>query len=49
MPRGAKQEVHVLTASFKPGARTVFRSHRSLVTVVILEGAFTLELEGRVR
>ena len=34
-------------ASFKPGERTVFYSHRSPITVVILEGAFTLELEGR--
>jgi quercetin dioxygenase-like cupin family protein len=47
MPRGDKQEVRVLTASFKPGDRTVFHSHRSPVTVYILEGAFTLELEGR--
>ena len=47
MPRGDKQKVRVLTASFKPGERTVFHSHRSPVTVVILEGAFTLELEGR--
>jgi len=47
MPRGEKQEVRVLTASFKPGDRTVFHTHRSPVTVYILEGAFTLELEGR--
>ena len=47
MPRGYEQEVRVLTASFKPGDRTVFHTHRSPVTVYILEGAFTLELEGR--
>ena len=47
MPRGERQEVRVLTASFKPGDRTVFHTHRSPVTVYILEGAFTLELEGR--
>ena len=47
MPRGDKQEVRVMTASFKPGDRTVFHTHRSPVTVYILEGAFTLELEGR--
>lgn len=47
MPRSAKQEVRVMTASFKPGDRTVFHSHRSPVTVYILEGAFTLELDGR--
>lgn len=34
-------------ASFKPGERTVFHNHRSPVTVVCLEGDFTLELEGR--
>ena len=47
MQRGDKQEVRVLTASFTPGERVVFHSHRSPVTVVIFEGAFTLELEGR--
>ena len=47
MPRNEKQQVRVLTASFMPGDRTVFHSHRSPVTVYILEGAFTLELEGR--
>ena len=47
MPRGERQEVRVLTASFKPGERTVFHTHRFPVTVYILEGAFTLELEGQ--
>ena len=47
MPRGENQAIRVLTASFKPGDRTVFHTHRSPVTVFILEGAFTLELEGR--
>lgn len=47
MPRGEKQEVRVMTASFKPGDKTVFHTHRFPVTVYILEGAFTLELEGR--
>jgi quercetin dioxygenase-like cupin family protein len=47
MPRGASQEVRVLTASFKPGDRTVFHTHRSPVTVYVVEGAFTLELEGQ--
>lgn len=47
MPRGESQEIRVLTASFKPGDRTLFHTHRSPVTVYILEGAFTLELEGR--
>lgn len=47
MPRGATQEVSVITATFKPGDRTVFHTHRFPVTVYVLEGAFTLQLEGR--
>jgi quercetin dioxygenase-like cupin family protein len=47
MPTAAQQEVRVLTATFQPGDRTVFHTHRSPVTVYILEGAFTLEAEGR--
>src|ERR1700694_304495 len=47
LPQGEKQEVRVLTASFKPGDKTPFHTHRFPVTVFILEGAFTLELEGR--
>jgi quercetin dioxygenase-like cupin family protein len=47
MPRGDKQEVRVLTASFNPGDRTAFHTHRFPVAVYVLEGTFTLELEGR--
>jgi len=47
MPKGARQEIKVLTATLKPGDKTVFHSHRFPVTVYILEGAFTLEMEGR--
>lgn len=47
MPRSRTQEVRVLTATFEPGDRTVFHQHRSPVTVYVLEGHFTLELEGR--
>lgn len=47
MPKTDLQEVRVLTAAFKPGDRTVFHSHRSPVTVYVLEGQFTLDLEGR--
>jgi quercetin dioxygenase-like cupin family protein len=39
--------VRVLTAGFKPGDKTVFHTHRFPVIVYVLEGAFTLELEGR--
>ena len=47
MPTGADQEVRVFTAEFKPGDNTVFHTHRFPVTVYILEGAFTLDLEGQ--
>ncbi len=47
MPKGDDQEIRVLTATFQPGDRTVFHTHRSPVTVYVLEGQFTLELEGR--
>ena len=46
MPKGDRQEMRVLTASFKPGDKTVFHTHRFPVTVYVLEGAFTLEMEG---
>ena len=48
MPHGDKQEVSVLSATFKPGDKTVFHTHRFpvTVTVYVLEGAFTLDLEG---
>lgn len=47
MPKGDTQEIRVFTANLEPGDRTVFHSHRFPVTVHILEGAFTLEMEGR--
>lgn len=47
MPSSETQEIRVLTASFKPGDRTVFHTHRSPVTVYVLEGQFTLDLDGR--
>jgi len=46
MPKGDRQEVRVLTASFKPGDRTLFHTHRFPVTVYVLEVTFTLEVEG---
>jgi quercetin dioxygenase-like cupin family protein len=47
MPRGEKQEIRVLTATLKPGDKTPFHTHRFPVTAYVLEGAFTLEMEGR--
>ncbi|QPC85442.1 cupin domain-containing protein [Mesorhizobium sp. NBSH29] len=46
MPSGSAQSVRVLTATFKPGDRTVPHTHRYPVTVYVLEGAFTLEVKG---
>lgn len=47
MPKGDRQELHVLTASFTPGQSTVFHKHRFPVTVYVLEGDFTLEMDER--
>lgn len=47
MPKGEVQEVRVLTATLRPGEKTPFHTHRFPVTVYVLEGTFTLELEGR--
>jgi quercetin dioxygenase-like cupin family protein len=47
MPRGEQQEVRVMTATLKPGDATPFQTHRFPVTVYVLEGEFTLEVEGR--
>ena len=47
MPKGEKQQVRVLVATLKPGETTPFHSHRFPVTVYVLEGTFTLEMEGR--
>ena len=47
MPRGEKQEVRVLVATVNPGGATPFHTHRFPVTVYVLEGTFTLEMDGR--
>ena len=47
MPRGTTQEIQVLTATIAPGQSTVFHTHAFPVTVYVLEGTFTLELQGR--
>jgi quercetin dioxygenase-like cupin family protein len=47
MPRGERQEVRVLTAILNPGDKTPFHTHRSPVTIYVLAGTFTLEVEGR--
>ena len=47
MPKGDRQEVRVLTVIFQPRDKTMFHTHRFPVTVYILEGTFTMEMEGR--
>ena len=47
LPRDEKQTVRVMTATFKPGDKTVYHTHRFPVTVYVLEGTFTLEFDGR--
>ena len=47
LPRDEKQLVRVMTATFRPGDKTVYHTHRFPVTVYVLGGTFTLELEGR--
>jgi len=47
MPKGERQEVRVFVATVKPGDKTPFHTHRFPVTVYVLEGVFTLEMEGR--
>ena len=47
LPKDDGQTVRVLTATFKPGDKTVYHSHRFPVTVYVLEGAFALDLKDR--
>lgn len=46
LPKTAEQEVRVLFATLLPGDVTPYHSHRFPVTVYMLEGAFTLELDN---
>ena len=47
MPTLVEQEVRVLLATLLPGDVTPYHSHRFPVTVYVLEGTFTLALDGR--
>jgi quercetin dioxygenase-like cupin family protein len=47
MPVVQDQEIRVLFATLLPGDVTPYHSHRHPVTVYMLEGRFTLELDGR--
>src|SRR3954447_21069607 len=47
LPKEDRQLVRVLTATLKPGDKTVHHTHRFPVTVYVLEGTFTLDLKDR--
>ncbi|MFZ5779113.1 MAG: cupin domain-containing protein [Pseudomonadota bacterium] len=47
LPRDQRQSVRIMTATFRPGERTIPHTHRFPVAVYVLEGIFTLELKGR--
>ncbi|MCW5691330.1 MAG: cupin domain-containing protein [Pseudolabrys sp.] len=47
MPTVQNQEIRVLFATLSPGDVTPYHSHRHPVTVYMLEGTFTLELDDR--
>ncbi len=47
MPAANEQEIRLLFATLMPGDVTPYHSHRHPVTVYMLEGTFTLELDDR--
>ena len=47
MPTVQGQEIRVLTATLLPGDVTPYYSHRHPVTVYMLEGTFTLQLDDQ--
>lgn len=47
MPTARNQEIRVLFATLLPGDVTPYHSHRHPVTVYMLQGTFTLALDGR--
>ena len=46
MPQGEKQKISVFSATIVPGGKTVFHTHPFPVTLYILSGTFSLEMEG---
>lgn len=47
MSKGDRQEVRIITATLKPGDRTPRHTHQFPVAVYVMQGTFTLELEGQ--
>lgn len=48
MPTEAMQDVRVLTATLKPGEKSVRHTHQFPVTVYVLQGEFTLVVKGQI-
>jgi quercetin dioxygenase-like cupin family protein len=46
MPKIDRQQISVMTATINPGQKTPYHTHQYPVTVYILEGTFTLEMDG---
>jgi quercetin dioxygenase-like cupin family protein len=46
MPTRDEQEVRVLEVNFKPRDRTLSHTHRFPVIVYVLEGVFSMEMQG---
>lgn len=47
MPQGDRQEIRMLVGVIGPGQKTPFHTHLYPVGVYLLEGTFTLEMQGR--
>lgn len=46
LPQGSESEIRVMTATFRAGDTTPVHTHGFPVTVYVIEGEFTVELEG---
>jgi len=46
-PKADQLETRVMTATLQPGTASPWHTHAAPVTVYVLEGTFTLELENR--
>ena len=46
-PKGDKLEARVMTATLQPGSTSPWHTHAAPVIVYVLDGEFTLELDGK--
>lgn len=47
LPQGSESEIRVMTATFHAGDKTPVHTHDFPVTVYVIEGEFTAEMEGQ--